>query len=217
VNAIVSWNRRRLTLLLTLGVLAGFVLWFINKSVLPYTAYNADNYGDFWPRRYGLVLHIACGVICILLGLIQLWLGATGRAIASHRVTGKLYVVAAAVGSIAGVYLALTSTSPLAYRSGLLGLSVAWALTTGMAYVAARRRNHQEHKQWMIRSYAVTFAFVTFRLGTRLILGWWALVPHNQASQVQALMAWACWAVPLLLIEPFLHNTKVNRRASIST
>jgi hypothetical protein len=65
VNAIVSWNRRRLTLLLTLGVLAGFVLWFINKSVLPYTAYNADNYGDFWPRRYGLVLHIACGVICI--------------------------------------------------------------------------------------------------------------------------------------------------------
>jgi uncharacterized membrane protein YozB (DUF420 family) len=216
MNAIVSRNRHRLTLLLTLGVLAAFVLWFINKSVLPYTVYNADNYRDFWPRRYGLILHIACGVACTLLGLVQLWLGATGRAIALHRVMGKLYVVAVAVGSMAGVYLALTSTGPLAYRSGLLGLSVAWALTTGMAYVAARRRNHQEHKQWMIRSYAVTFAFVTFRLGTRLFLSGWALVPHSQAGQVQALMAWACWAVPLLLIEPFLHNTKGNLRASIS-
>jgi uncharacterized membrane protein len=213
VNAIVPRSRRRLTLLLTLGVLTGLVLWFIDNNVLPYTAYNADNYGDFWPRRYGLVLHIACGIVSILLGLVQLWLGATGRAIALHRVAGKLYVVAVAIGSIAGVYLALTSTGPLGYWSGLLGLSVAWALTTAMAYCAARRRNYQEHKEWMIRSYAVTFAFVTFRLCTRLILTWWALVPHSQASQVEALMAWACWAVPLLLVEPFLHRTKRNQQS----
>jgi hypothetical protein len=215
MNAIVPRDRRRWTLLLALGMLAGMVLWFIKNRVLPYTAYNADTYGDLWPRRYGLIVHITCGVVSILLGLIQLWLGATERAIALHRMAGKLYVVAVAIGSIAGGYLALTSSGPLAYWSGLLGLSVAWSLTTAMAYIAARHHNRHKHKEWMIRSYAVTFAFVTFRLGTRLILSWWALVPQSQASQVMALMAWASWAVPLLLLEPFLNGTKRNQRARI--
>jgi uncharacterized membrane protein YozB (DUF420 family) len=211
VTAIAKWNLRRSTLLLTLGVLAGLVLWFISTSVLPYRAYNADSYGDFWPRRYGLILHIACGVVSILLGLLQLWLGVTGQFRGLHRMAGKAYVVAVAIGSIAAVYLALTSTGPLGYRTGLLGLSVAWALTTATGYIAAQCGNYQEHKEWMIRSYAVTFAFVTFRLSTRLILGSWALVPKSQASQVQTLMAWACWAVPLLLLEPFLHRIKLTR------
>jgi uncharacterized membrane protein YozB (DUF420 family) len=218
VNAIVNnpaWNIRRLILLLTLGVLAGLVLWFINHSVLPYRSYNAGSYGDFWPRRYGLILHIASGVVSVLLGLVQLWLGATGQLRRLHRMAGKTYVVAVAIGSMAAVYLALTSTGPLGYWTGLLGLSVAWALTTAMGYIAARRRNYQEHKEWMIRSYVVTFAFVTFRLSTRLILSWWALVPQSQASQVMALMAWACWAVPLLLLDPFLHRTKLKQQARI--
>jgi uncharacterized membrane protein YozB (DUF420 family) len=197
-------------LLLTLGVLAALALWFIHDFVLPYSAYNADSYGDFWPRRYGLMLHIACGVASVLLGPIQLWLGATRRARALHRTAGKVYVVAVAIGSVAGVYLALTSSGPLAYWTGLLGLCAAWALTTAMAYITVRRRAYQEHKEWMIRSYTVTFAFVTFRLSNRLILSWWALVPQSQASQVEVVLAWACWAVPLLLLEPFLHRAKLE-------
>lgn len=205
----------RLRLLLTLVVLTCLVLWFIKENVLPYTTYTVARYGDFWPRRYGLILHIACGVVSVLVGPIQLWLGATGRAIVLHRTAGKVYVVAVAIGSIAGVYLALTSTGPLGYWTGLAGLSVAWALTTTMAYIAVLRHNHKEHQEWMIRSYTVTFAFVTFRLSIQIILSWWALVPRSQASQVEALMAWACWAVPLLLLEPFLHRTKRNQQANL--
>ena len=33
---------------------------------------------------------------------------------------------------------------------------------SGMALIAIRRRNFIQHKEWMIRSYVVTFAFVTF-------------------------------------------------------
>jgi uncharacterized membrane protein len=206
---------RRVPLLLTLGVLAALALWFIHDFVLPYRAYNAHSYGDFWPRRYGLMLHIACGVASVLLGLVQLWLGTTRRARALHRTAGKVYVVAVAIGSVAGVYLALTSTGPLGYWTGLLGLCTAWALTTAMAYIAVRRRAYQEHQEWMIRSYAVTFAFVTFRLCNRLIVSWWALVPRGEASQVEVLLAWACWAVPLLLLEPFLHRTRLKHEMRI--
>jgi uncharacterized membrane protein len=204
-------NIRRLILLLTLGVMASLALSFIHHSVFQYRSYNALSYADFWPRRYGLILHIASGVVALLLGLVQLWLGTTGKMRGLHRMAGKAYVVAVTIGSIAAVYLALTSNGPLGYWTGLLGLSVAWALTTAMGYIAARCRNYQEHKEWMIRSYIVTFAFVTFRLSTRLILSW-SLVLQTQTSEVKALMAWACWAVPLLLLEPFLHRIKSKQQ-----
>jgi uncharacterized membrane protein YozB (DUF420 family) len=39
-------------------------------------------------------------------------------------------------------------------------LSTAWVLTTGMALAAIRKRAIERHRELMIRSYTVTFAFV---------------------------------------------------------
>lgn len=47
---------------------------------------------------------------------------------------------------------------------GLQGLAFAWFVTTGMAYISVRRKKIQQHKEWMIRSYVVTFAFISFRM-----------------------------------------------------
>jgi len=43
-------------------------------------------------------------------------------------------------------------------------LAAAWASTTAMAYYAIRRGLVEIHKEWMVRAYVVTFAFVTFRV-----------------------------------------------------
>jgi Predicted membrane protein (DUF2306) len=57
----------------------------------------------------------------------------------------------------------LHSTRPASEAFGLGGLALAWMLTTGMALIAIRRSLVDQHKEWMIRSYVVTFGFVTFR------------------------------------------------------
>jgi hypothetical protein len=36
-------------------------------------------------------------------------------------------------------------------------------VTSGLAFVAIKKQLYDQHKEWMIRSYVVTFAFVTFR------------------------------------------------------
>jgi hypothetical protein len=41
---------------------------------------------------------------------------------------------------------------------------VNWVTTTTRAYLAIRRSLIDQHKEWMIRNYVVTFAFVTFRV-----------------------------------------------------
>ena len=46
---------------------------------------------------------------------------------------------------------------------GLLGLALAWTLTTTMGYVAIKRGLIAQHRDWMIRSYVVACSFVFFR------------------------------------------------------
>jgi uncharacterized membrane protein len=199
----------RWPLVLGLAVLAGFAAWFIEHNVLHYTAYDPVTYDALWPRRFGLIPHMLGGVVAILVGIVQLWLGATGRTRSLHRTLGRIYLIAVSVGSAGAFYLALTiDARHFPYALGLASLGVAWLLTSGMAYLAIRRGAREQHREWMIRSYAVTFAFVTFRVFDNLFIGW-----HIAADiEIDTAMAFACYAVPLLLIEPILQYRKFPTR-----
>ncbi len=174
----------------SLGILALFALWFIARSALPYFNFSPDHYGPyFWPRRWALILHIAGGVTALTVGLIQLWLGLTNRIAAPHRALGKLYVATILIGSLGGFYLASTIPGNLPYAAGLFSLCVAWVITTSMAVLAVRRRNVLQHREWMMRSYAVTFAFVTFRFGVDALIKWAGVSPGDaQVSYVLGLL-----------------------------
>jgi uncharacterized membrane protein len=148
-------------------------------------------------------------VIAILVGLVQLWLGLTGRTGILHRTLGRIYLGAVAVASTAAFYLAVTIGSQhFAYASGFFGLACAWVITTTMAYVSVRHRAIAQHREWMIRSYVVTCAFVTFRLLDQRLIAWHVA----KDTEVLAMMAFACWAIPLLVTEPLLQLPKILRR-----
>ena len=48
--------------------------------------------------------------------------------------------------------------------ASLVTLAIFWLVSGGMAYLAIRNRRVQMHKEWMIRSYVLTFFFVNARL-----------------------------------------------------
>lgn len=203
-------RKPRALLLTTLGVLGLLALAFIARSALPYFQMSPDHLGPyFWPRRWGLIAHVAGGVIALGLGVIQLWLGLTNRTAGLHRALGKLYVLVIAVGSVAGFYLSLTIPSNLPYAAGLFTLCVAWVITTFMAVLAIRRRDVLQHREWMMRSYAVTFAFVTFRFGVEALTR-----AGVSLGDAQVVMAWACWAVPLLALEPLIQLRRLRGATS---
>jgi uncharacterized membrane protein len=196
----------RLALALALAVVAGMALWFVIKNVGAYLHYDAVTYDDLWPRRIGFLPHMAGGVVAILSGIVQLWLGLTGRTAKLHRVLGRLYVGGVAVGAAGGIYLVLTTSGGFAYAAGLFTLDVAWILTTAMAILAIKRRAMEQHREWMIRSYILTFAFVTFRFGAHTLHDW----KIASGMEVRAFMAFACWSIPLLIAEPFLQFRKLR-------
>jgi hypothetical protein len=90
-------------------------------------------------------------------------------------------------------------------------LCVAWVITTGMALYAIRTRRLEQHREWMLRSYTVTFAFVTYRL-VSMWLNRWIHVPADPvADDIDTLMSWSCWAVPLLIAEPLIQLRAMRR------
>ncbi len=207
--ATASRSTSRILVAIPLSALGLAALWFIVRSALPYLGFSPDHYGPyFWPRRWGLVLHVAGGITALTVGVVQLWLGFTNRIAGLHRALGKVYVGVIAVASVCGFYLAATISGNVPYGSGLFMLCVAWVITTTMAVIAIRHRNVLQHREWMMRSYAVTFAFVTFRFGVDGLIAWQGMEPRD----AQGAMAWACWAVPLLLLEPLLQLRKLRGR-----
>lgn len=213
-SAVAARRDFRPWLTISLIALALPAMWFLARSALPYLHFSPDHYGPyFWPRRWALLIHVAGGMTALSVGLLQLWLGLTNRIARLHRALGKLYVFVILVGSIGGFYLSLTIHGNPPYAAGLFSLCVAWVITTSMAVLAIRRRDVLQHREWMIRSYAVTFAFVTFRFGVDALIAGAGLAPH----EAQGIMAWACWAIPLLLLEPLIQLRRTRRSGRVAT
>ena len=189
-----------------LGLAVAGALVFIGAAAIPYfLRIDEAQFRQYWPMRGWLLVHIAMGMVAILTGPVQLWLGLSDRYPAVHKNLGFIYMAAVTLGAVAGYYLAFNTSGGVVFGSGLAGLATAWLLTTGMAFLAIKRHLYEQHKEWMIRSYVVTFAFVIFRAFDTLIQARMPLLDHIGIS------AWFCWSVPLLLNEVVLQGRKIVR------
>jgi hypothetical protein len=188
-----------------LWIVSAIAMVFVVHTALPYFSFSEAQFGRYGPRRWWLLVHIGAGTVALLSGPVQLWLGLANQRKALHRALGATYIACVAVGSLAGYYLALTTTFGWVFGTGLASLATAWVVTTGLALVAIRRRLYDQHKEWMIRSYVATTAFVTFRLFF-LVLGQAGIgTPIERATA----MSWLCWAPPLLITEALLQGRKM--------
>jgi len=178
---------------------------FVVLAALPYLALDQSQFAGYWPRRWWLLLHVVTGIVALLSGPVQLWLGITDARPAFHRRLGLTYVTSVAVSAAAAYYLAINTDFGWAFGAGLAGLATAWVITTGLAVVAIRRHLYDQHKEWMIRSYVVTTAFVSFRLIFTVLQATGAGALNEQL----ALASWVCWAVPLLVTEAILQGRKI--------
>ena len=110
-----------------------------------------------------LRLHIAGGIGALLAGPFQFSEKLRARALNFHRWLGRFYLLAVALGSIAGFAMALVSEQGLPTHFGFGALAVLWFFTGLQAYRLVRRGNIEAHRQWMIRNFALTLAAVTLR------------------------------------------------------
>ena len=189
------------------GVVTLAVLFVLKYVLFYFRHYDPVSFDIYWPRRGWLFLHMTGGTVALLTGPLQFWTGLRKRNMAFHRWTGRLFLAGITLGVAGSVGLAVTTTNGWAFETALMGLALAWATTAAIAYVSIRKLLIDMHKEWMIRAYVVTFAFVTFRfLQEYSPLS--RLRPENDRDTT---IAWACWVVPLAITELLFQIRRMNR------
>ncbi|CAM3926152.1 DUF2306 domain-containing protein [Cohnella lubricantis] len=107
--------------------------------------------------------HIVLGTIALLIGTYQL----TRRSRLNpnrHRILGRIYGISILLNVLVVPYIALYATGGRGSTLAFLVLDVLWLATTANGIRLIMQKKTVLHRQWMIRSYAVTLVFVSFRL-----------------------------------------------------
>ena len=199
-TAIPRW--RRLLVLIAPSIIA---FTFFYGYAFQYLSTEPERLGIFWPNRYWLHAHVAGGMLALLAGPFQLWIGLNRGHPLLHRILGIGYVIAVGTSSAAAFQLASKTGFGWVFGMGFSAMASAWIVTTGLATLAICRRNIEQHKAWMIRSYTVTFGFVSYRMFIEVfrVLGLGTTVEQLTAA------AWAGWSIPLLIVEVFLQGREI--------
>jgi hypothetical protein len=170
-----------------------------------YLSTDPERLGIFWPYRHWLHFHIAGGIVALLTGPVQMWLGPNRQYPLLHRVLGVGYVLSGAIACIAGFQLAANTGFGWVFGMGFSAMAAAWLVTTGLAIIAIYRRNIEQHKSWMIRSYTVTFGFVTYRFFIEVF----RLIGVGTTVEQLTAASWAGWSIPLLIVEAVLQGREI--------
>lgn len=183
-----------------------------------------DGYPWYYPM---LVTHIFFGTVALLAACLQVWPWLRKHRPAVHRWSGRLYVFA---GVLPAGLAALTIT-PLGVwganqRTANTILALLWLTTTVAGYRAARRRRYADHREWMIRSFALAFSIVANRPWSFLCILVFApeaitadgdLAASPALAQAIGVSTWLSWVVNLLLAEWWLRRTRPGVVAVPST
>ncbi|GHJ48092.1 hypothetical protein Cs7R123_54340 [Catellatospora sp. TT07R-123] len=114
--------------------------------------------------QFALYAHIVGAALALLLSPLQFAARLRERAPRLHRVVGRTVFGAIMVGGAAGLVLAPFSSAGIAGTLGFGALAVLWVGSAVTALRAIRGGDVEAHRQWMVRTFALTYAAVTLRL-----------------------------------------------------
>ena len=196
-------SRFKTILWIFLGLTTLFV--FITSEVFlvadypMYHAYRLQVIAD----RGLLIPHTLAGIFALLIGPINFSSRIRQQHLKLHRVLGRIYVACVFIGAATGVALA-------SGRPGLPGTSMqaaAWVVCTTAAFITARNRQIIQHRQWMARSYAVTFTFVSSR-----VLNLWPPYWSHLGDALSAVGVIAFTLASLLIVDLGLNWRELTTR-----
>jgi len=191
-----SWWLSPPGLILIAGFLSSAWAWLLIAAPVATLSNIGKHVGHF-----GLLyVHMLGGTIMLFCGAINLYVGATRRHFKYHKLVGRVYFIGGSLGAIIAIVIALgpahksDGAAMLTNLSASLSvLAIAWLAAAGMAFRAVRNRRFDSHRDWIIRSYVLAWAFVFCRLASR--------VPTVAELGDGQAFIWLSWVGPLIACE----------------
>jgi uncharacterized membrane protein len=188
------WLRPKYVVFAVIGVMAAYVLYHNERFLI-------EPANPIWkhyePIKWWLLPHGLVGACALLLAPLQFSDRLRRRFLTLHRTTGAIYVVCALILAPLGMYVQHLDEAQGAARSFTIETLIQGGLlmtTTLIGLGFALKGKIMQHRQWMIRSYAVALTF----LEIRVVLGVTGLDNPFDWHIVETVV-WTCVALSLLV------------------
>jgi hypothetical protein len=189
------------------------------RIIVDYSAFK-DNIGflrfkqdyldiPWWKTAF--YIHVFSSIFALLAGFTQF----SGHILKNHRkvhrLIGRIYAIDILfINFPAGMIMAIYANGHLPSKIAFVILDSLWFIFTYKAVVAAKAKRIAEHKQFMIRSYALTFSAITLRTWKLILSNSFHLDPLS----LYMIDAWMGF-VPNLLFAEWLIRRKLKKRPAV--
>jgi len=195
-----SYAWRGIVVLLTIEIVAVSAMRYLLPGGAPPSVITDNRFAHPF-----LMLHVLGGATALLLGPLQFVGRIRARFPRLHRANGRIYAAACAIGAPAGFMLALGTTAGPVAAVGFGIPAVLWPILTWFGVRAAIDGRFTEHREWMLRSYAITSNAITLRL----MLPFAGLALHLPFSSAYPVIAWLSWITNLALFELYIRRNRI--------
>ncbi|MBL0131409.1 MAG: DUF2306 domain-containing protein [Chitinophagaceae bacterium] len=195
-----------------------FFTWLMARITVAYIPYNTDvgflrikqQYIDIDHWRIAFFIHVYASLWVLFAGFTQFSKKLLRYNPRLHRTFGYIYVTDVLfITGPAGLVMGFYANGGLFSRVAFVLLALLWIFFTVMALIRAKQKDFKAHRNYMIRSYALTLSALTLRAWKYGITNTMALPPMD----VYRVVAWLGWVGNLAVAEYLIYRYKRKRRS----
>lgn len=154
------------------------------------------------PWQFAFKVHVVASSFALIAGFTQFFQIFRNRYPQIHRLSGWLYIITILAFALpSGFILALSAAGGKATQISFLLLSVLWGFSTVFALQAVLKKQWLLHRDWMIRSFALSLSALSLR-SWKMVL--YELQPYFDwltPVHIYQLESWLGWVINLLIAE----------------
>ncbi len=155
--------------------------------------------------RTAFYIHVFSAVLTLLAGFTQFSSYILTEHKRLHRIMGRFYVFNILfVNFPTGMLMAFYANGQLPSKIAFIILDSLWFWFTLKAFLEIRKGNIKKHKQFMIRSYALTFSAITLRTWKIILSSLFVIAP----ATLYMIEAWIGFVPNLLFAEWLIRSKK---------
>lgn len=161
--------------------------------------------GAFW-------IHVFTSLFALLSGFTQFAPSLLRRMPRLHRWMGRAYGVNVCfITGPASLVMAFYANGGFSSMLAFSLLAVGWIITTALGWRAALRRQWESHREWMMRSYALTLSAITLRIWKYVLV----LLFEPKPMDLYRLVAWLGFIPNLLVVEWLIRRWRAQRPTAL--
>ncbi|MFB9843218.1 DUF2306 domain-containing protein [Mucilaginibacter ginsenosidivorans] len=196
----------------TFLMLLGIVRYIPMQDNIGFLKFKQD-YIHIIPWKIAFYTHVFSVIFALLAGLTQFSSFILKEHRRVHKIMGKIYAYDILfINFPAAFIMAIYANGQLPGKTAFLVLDCLWFWFTYKAVAEVRRKNIKAHKEYMIRSYALTLSAVTLRTWKIIILGFVYVDPLH----LYMIDAWMGFVPNLLLAEWLIRRKRAANKKAIA-